>query len=210
MGGPAERTRRALLDVAQVISVDNTNQTATIAYLDSPGSDTPGIALPTTAAGSGWGISSGIQKDAYVLVGHGVQSKPYILGVIPPRAFFSDAVFETTENASILKQNVAEAPGPGVISAQSSDNSRLILDRAATLAASSEDYIKVDGSTRSFVVSSEQAYIHTASFDERSGTTKRDINRVRKGDDDLYINQYTSEELDTILEPVGKVMFEDG
>ena len=199
------RDRTSLIRLAWVKHVDPETMAATIEYLDTmPGSERPKATLPTTSAGQGWGMFSGIEEGAMVAVGHTRMSQPVILTALPMQQFNDYNLYHNYKAASIMTDNVYQKPKQGQIVLQSKTDASLIVGNGITLTSSSKDYVKIAGDTRAFVTASEQTYLHDAAMDVRSGTTKRDIGgRIRSKDDDLTAELCFGDDLDPALRAVG-------
>lgn len=208
-----DRERSFLIREAWVKKVDLETMTATIEYLDvPPGAARDTATLPTFSAGRGWGAFSGIEEGTRVAVGHTRMSQPVILAALPLPAFNDSTVYSNYSDASIMTDNRYQKPRAGEIVLQGKGDSALVVgnDDSVILRASNDDQLKISGRWRTLTSVSEQAYLHTAAYDIRSGTTKRDINRIRTKDEDLSANFYFGDESEQVYEPIGKCLFEDG
>lgn len=208
-----DRERSSLIRYAWIKKVDPESMTATIEYMDAPpGGARPQAVLPTFCAGRGWGTFSGLEEGTLVAVGHTRMSQPIILTAIPMPAFNDPNLYNRYADASIMTDNKYQKPQAGEVVIQGRGDSAVVVgnDDSVTVKASNDDQLKISGKWRSLTAISEQVYQHSAAYDIRSGTTKRDINRIRAKDEDLSANFYYGDDSEQIYEPVGKCLFEDG
>lgn len=209
----ADRERSILIRYAWISKIDLHDMSATIEYLDTPpGHSKSGVDLPTISAGRGWGMFSGLEEGNIVAVGHTKMSRPVILSVIPMRPFTDDNLYNNYLDASIMSDNKYLIPKPGETVIQGKANNAFIVnkDDEVIMRASNEDQVKISGKWRALTEASEQVYKHSAAYDIRAGTIKRDINRIRTKDEDLMANFYYGDESEQVYEPIGKCLFEDG